>query len=489
MGYLRERKVIITIVMVVGLFFLHLKVLKAQGASSPQPLTKSDTLSTANQRLVYIDNIFITGNKKTKDKIILRELSFERGKQYPLSTIEEVLEADRNKIYNTKLFNTVEVGILEVDFSKVDIVIKVTERWYLFPIPLIDIIDRNFNDWWVNQNHDFSRIIYGLSLYHFNMRGMNERMTLTAQFGYSRRYEFDYEFPYIDRSQQNGLRFFAKYIEYNNLHYDNLDNKRVFLDSEDLLKTNVFTGVDYTRRNTFYARHFIEARYSNSYIADTIIALNPNYLGISGNRQEFFSLKYRFSLDKRDIVAYPLEGYKVEASVEKLGLGIFDDVDITRFRARYSKYIKWPKGFYFSNYTGIYVSTPNEQPYSVVKGLGFANDVVRGYELYVIHGQHYFVNKTTIKKVLISGVKKLKNFPLTQFQHFPYAFYLKTYFDMGYASNTQNYEGNSFLSDQLLYGGGVGLDIVTMYDVVVRLEYSWNSIGENAFFFHIESEF
>ncbi|RLD19918.1 MAG: outer membrane protein assembly factor, partial [Bacteroidetes bacterium] len=65
----------------------------------------------------------------------------------------------------------------------------------------------------------------------------------------------------------------------------------------------------------------------------------------------------------------------------------------------------------------------------------------------------------------------------------------KSYFDIGYASNTQNYEGNQYLADKLLVGGGLGLDIVTMYDVVVRLEYSWNSIGDNGFFFHIESEF
>ena len=448
-----------------------------------------DTVGSNEERLVFIDNIFITGNKKTRDRIILRELSFVKGKAYPINAIRDVLEIDRNKIYNTKLFNTVEVGMLELAYDKIDIVIKVTERWYLFPIPLIDIIDRNFNDWWVNQGGDLSRIIYGLSLYHFNMRGMNERMTLTAQFGYSKRYEFQYEFPYIDESQRNGISLFAKYIEYTNLHYDNVENLRVFFDAENILKTNVFTGVDFIRRNSFYTRHFIEARYSYSDIADTIIALNPNYLGIEGNLQQYFSLKYRFSHDKRDIVAYPLEGFKLEASVEKIGLGVFDDVDVTNFRANYAKYIKWPKGFYFSNYTSVYLSTPANQPYSVVKGLGFGNDVVRGYELYVIHGQHYFVNKTTLKKVLISGIKEFTDFPVKQFKHFPYALYLKTYFDMGYATNTRNYEGNRFLADQLLFGGGVGLDIVTMYDVVIRLEYSFNSIGESGFFFHIESEF
>ena len=486
MAYLKGRQFILGSLLICLLLIAPNKV---NAQSKQASATLNDSINDAATRLVLIDNIFITGNNKTKAKIILRELSIEKGKRYPINTLNEILQSDRNKIYNTKLFNTVEVGLLELNLEKVDVVVKVTERWYLFPIPLIDIIDRNFNDWWVNHNHDFSRIIYGLSLYHFNMRGMNERMTLTAQFGYSKRYEFEYEFPYIDASQRNGLGFFIRYQEYKNLHFNNFENKRVFLDSDSLLKKGVFTGINYVRRNSFYTRHNIRLRYSDYHIADTIISLNPNYLGISGNRQQYFSLTYTLSHDKRDIVAYPLEGYKVSASVEKLGLGVFGDVDVTSFRAKYSRFIKLKKGFYFSNYSSAYLSTPNSQPYSVVKGIGFGNDVVRGYELYVIHGQHYFVNKTSLKKVLLSGSKEIENFPLKQFSHFPYAIYLKTYFDIGYAVNTQSYEGNRYLADELLFGGGMGLDIVTMYDVVVRLEYSFNSIGESALFFHIQSEF
>ncbi len=487
MRYLVARKFIQLIILCLGLVIgWHLP---AQAQVAMNLPGSSDSLSSLADRQVYIDDIFLTGNIKTKDRIILRELSFKKGDRHSLSILNELLKVDRDKIYNTKLFNTVEIGLLELDLDKVDVVITVTERWYLFPIPIIDIIDRNFNDWWVNHNHDFSRIIYGLSLYHFNMRGMNERMTITAQFGYSKRYEFQYDIPYIDRSQRNGMGMFVKYIEYKNLHYDSFENKRIFLDSEERLKTNVFTGINYVRRNSFYTRHRIDLTYSDSEIADTIIVLNPNYLGISGNRQQYFSLSYNFSHDKRDIVAYPLEGYKIEAQIEKLGIGIFDDVDITNFRASYSRFIALPKGFYFSNYTSVYLSTPSNQPYSTLRGLGFGNDVVRGYELYVIHGQHYVINKTSFKKVLLSGSTEMKNFPLEQFRHVPYAFYLKTYFDIGYAKNTIQYEGNAYLADKLIYGGGLGMDIVTMYDIVVRLEYSFNSIGQNGFFFAIVSEF
>ena len=475
---------------IVLVFLLIFTCLTGAAQSNQSPgAVPVDSVAAENTREVLIDNIFITGNRKTKDKIILRELSVEIGKYYKFEGLREMLDFDRNKIYNTNLFNTVEVSILELDMEKIDIVVQVDERWYLFPIPLIDIIDRNFNDWVENHNADLSRIIYGLSLYHFNMRGMNERMTLTAQFGFSRRYEFQYDVPYIDRSQQNGLGFFVKFIEYKNLHYDNINNNRVFLESEDILKTNIFTGINYVRRNSFYARHFVDFAYSDSEVADTIFQLNPNYHTLSNKRQQYFNLKYKFSYDKRDIVAYPLNGYRLTASVEKSGLGVFGDVNLLNFRASYAQFWKLPNKFYFSNYTSAYISTPNDQPYSMLNGLGFGNDVVRGYELYVIHGQNYVINKTSLKYDIFSGSTELKKFPLQQFRHFPYAFYLKTYFDVGYASNVINYEGNQRLADQLLLGGGIGLDVVTLYDIIMRFEYSFNSIGENGLFFAITSAF
>ncbi len=458
-------------------------------ASYAQPVgnTKSDSLSSS--RNVLIDNIFITGNTKTKGRIILRELSIEKGKIYSFKALEEIIKADRNKVYNTKLFNEVEVAILELDFDKVDIVIKVVERWYLFPIPLLDIIDRNFNDWWVNHDADLNRLIYGLSLYHFNMRGMNERMTVTAQFGFTKKFEVNYSMPYIDRSQRHGLSFSAKYLEYNNLHYKTVENKRVFIETEDLLRTTFGVGINYTLRNSFYTRHSFGVDYTNNNVADTILLLNPNYLGTNTNDQNVLRLSYLYNIDRRDIAAYPLEGYNFSVGVAHIGFGLKNSVYRTGFQIAYAKYFKFKKGFYFNNLTSVNLSTPPDQPYTLLGGLGFNNRLVRGYELYTIFAQNYFLNKSTFKKVIFKGNTKWKSMPLEQFQYIPYALYFKTYLDIGYAKNTLNLEGNAFLADRLLMGTGFGLDFVTMYDFVIRAEYSFNNIGESGFFLSLSSDF
>jgi hypothetical protein len=66
----------------------------------------------------------------------------------------------------------------------------------------------------------------------------------------------------------------------------------------------------------------------------------------------------------------------------------------------------------------------------------------------------------------------------------PFRIFLKGYGDMGYAYNKQNLTGN-FLTNRPLYTGGIGVDIITIYDVVFRLEYSFNQLGERAPFIHM----
>jgi len=467
------------------LFFLFL--LPYAILAQPIAQNKTDTLPAG--RVVFIDNIFLTGNSKTKDRIILRELSIKKGSSYSFEALEEIIEADRNKIYNTRLFNEVEVAILELDFDKVDVVIRVAERWYLFPIPLLDIIDRNFNDWWVNQDADLSRLIYGLSLYHFNMRGMNERMTVTAQFGFTKRFEVNYSMPYIDRSQRHGLSFSAKYLEYNNLHYKTVDNNRVFVETEDLLRTTLGFGVSYTLRNSFYTRHNFGIDYNRNNVADTVLILNPDYLGTGTNDQNLLKLSYFYNIDKRDIAAYPLDGHDFSVGISHLGFGLKNSVNKTEFQITYAKYFNLKKGFYFNNLSSVYLSTPPNQPYTLLSGLGFSNRLVRGYELYTIFAQNYFLNKNTFKKVIFKGSTKWKSMPLEQFQYIPYALFLKTYVDFGYATNTENLEGNARLTNSWLAGAGFGLDFVTMYDFVIRVEYSFNNIGESGLFFSFTSDF
>jgi len=371
----------------------------------------------------------------------------------------------------------------------VQILIRVEERWYTFPLPIFELADRNFNDWWTNQNRDLSRVEYGIRFYQFNMRGRNERLRLTAQFGFTKLFDIQYNFPYINKQRKNGLSVLFQYSENKNIAYRTNDHILVFLDSEETLRESIRAAVKFTHRETFYNYHNISLEFEAARINDTIPQLNPNYFADSTTSQRYFSLEYHFRRDYRDLIAYPLNGYLFDIRGTKKGLGIYDDLNQTQFYSRFIKFINLNNGWYFSNRTAGQVSFPKEPPYNQFQAFGFDNEFVRGFELNVVDGQNYILNKATLKKQLFKTEKNLgKIMPIEQFRTIPIAVYLKTYFDVGQVDVNINYLDNDRLSNTWLFGGGIGLDIVTYYDAVMRLEYSINSETETGFFLHFKAD-
>lgn len=474
-------------------------VLFSSGFTPEKPAHASDTLRrpARNAKIVVdstsqkikINRILIIGNKITREQIILRELSINPGDTLYLQQLELILDQDKKKLYNTRLFNTVDIRVLELEPSVIDLLIDLDERWYTFPVPIFELSDRNFNEWWQTYNHDFSRVNYGLRLFQYNMRGRNETLRATAQFGFTRRFELGYRFPYIDKKQKQGLGFNFDYSESKNVSYKTQDHKLVFLDSTKILKYTTGASVWYTYRNSFYINHTISLDYRDNHIVDTIAVLNPNYMGNGRTRQRFATLGYQFVNDHRDIAAYPLKGYYILASLKKYGLGFTNDLDKFEMIGSFSKYFELPKNFYLANYTNISISTPQNLAYNYYSTLGYRKNFVRGYEIYVIEGPTSFLNKTTFKKRIFSRDLQWNSMPIEQFQHIPFAIYLKMYADFAYVPNYPNYEANALLSDKFLTGGGFGVDVIGSYDVVLRFEYSFNNNGENGFFFHLYKEF
>src|SRR5690606_6848111 len=88
-------------------------------------------------RFVRIGKIFIIGNKQTKPQIILRELNVSEGDIIFLPDLLSILEEDKNKLINTRLFNKVEIHLVEANRFLADLIIEVNERWYTFPIPIL----------------------------------------------------------------------------------------------------------------------------------------------------------------------------------------------------------------------------------------------------------------------------------------------------------------------------------------------------------------
>lgn len=443
-------------------------------------------------RFILINRVFIVGNHLTRDQIILRELSVKQGDLIFNLDLPEAIDLDKKKLFNTRLFNTVDIRALELGENKVDLIIDLNERWYTFPSPIFELSDRNFNEWWQNYNHDFKRVNYGLRLYQFNMRGRNETLRFIAQFGFQRRFDLMYRFPYIDKTQKHGLSIELGFHETKNLAYQTRDHKYVFAESDEILRNERRAGLTYSYRRSFYKTHSVQVAYRDMQVNDIVVDSNANYINSELLQQKYPSISYQFNSDHRDVAAYPLSGNQFLFYIAHNGLGLSEQLNNFETSVLYSRYFDLKKGFYLSNNFIGYFSDPVNLPYVNYGVLGQRKQFVRGYELYVVEGPRYLLNKTTFKKLIFNRTYHWDMMRVRQFRYVPISIYLKTYADMGYVSNYPYYEVRNFntrLSDKLLFGTGIGLDVVGFYDMVVRFEYSINAEQEHGFFFHVKKEF
>ena len=115
--------------------------------------------SQSADSVIVIKQINISGNKKTKESIILRELDLVVGDSIKKEDLEKRLDLNRRKIINTNLFVTVEVKLTQIIDNQVVIDIKLQEQWFLLGYPIFQIIDRNYAEWW-QRGADLNRTTY-----------------------------------------------------------------------------------------------------------------------------------------------------------------------------------------------------------------------------------------------------------------------------------------------------------------------------------------
>ncbi len=433
---------------------------------------------------VVIGSLTFEGNKITRERILLREMTFREGQLIPQEKLSQHLERSKGNLWNLLLFNFVEIDTCRDEANVVDVVVRVTERWYVWPIPFVEFADRNLSEWWETKRWD--RLDYGSLVRWSNFRGVNEEVTLHLRFGFNNRYELRYKIPYLDKAQKWGIIFKGGYEQSHEVAYATVENKRVFYkNSKSYIRKEAYGSITPSYRPNLYNLHKFEVGYTRAWVHDSVAILQPKYYGAGENLSKYFSLEYWVVRDVTDYTDYPLKGYRIDFKIRKDGLRIFDSpVDIWSLEMEFAKYWQLHKRLYFSHGQKIKVSSTNGQAYSLQKGLGYESDFVRGYELYVIDGQHYGLLKTALKFAILPMRKvKLKFLKSDKFNTLPLAIYINANFDMGYVHDNQYNQLNP-LAGSMLLGGGVGLDLVTFYDISWRAEYSVNKTLEHGFFVH-----
>jgi outer membrane protein assembly factor BamA len=441
--------------------------------------------------VVTIDAIALFGNKITKDRIILREIVFAAGDTLPAARLDTLIARSRENLLNTSLFNFVEITEKYPgnDSSITVIEVRVTERWYIWPTPILKISDRNFNVWW--QTKDLSRLSYGFYIDWQNFRGRKEHLILKFQWGYNRSVMVQYKIPYLNKEQTLGMGFGFGYGRQKETAYQTSYNKQDFFKEPDGFSRQDFSAYgQLVYRKDIYNTHQVMLSYDHHHFSDSLLAENINYTADSSGNIRYLSFDYLFKDDHRDFKPYPLKGYYIDFELLKHGLWTFQNntLNTIHVMATFRKYWQLHPRIYFASGVNGKVSS-GEQPYFILKGIGYDRDVIRSYEYYLVDAQHFGILKNNFKFAIIPNqVRTIKFIRTEKFSKVYYALYMNIFADAGYGFYDQDFgrETND-LQNSFLVGYGAGLDFVTYYDIVLRLEFSINLMNETGFFLHFRA--
>ena len=431
-----------------------------------------------------IRNIYITGNKKTHPDIILRELPFQVDESYPLAEVMEKFQKARKNLMNSGLFQEVVVSLQSLSGNEVFVNVEVREKWYVWPKPFLRTVDKNFQQWWKEGNRDMNRINYGIKLTHTNFTGRNDKLNVALMNGYTRQVSLQYYGLFLDNELKwsvNGGFSVGKNREVN---YMTSENRSVALKDDDYLRSYFTWFAELNYRPAIKTKHTLGIGYSYEKVDDTIAKLNP-FFASNSNTTRLPELNYRMSYFDVDFIPYPTKGNVAEIQLKKKGFS--EPVNLWQLTAKGSKY--WslsPKLFVNLSAVGM-VKLPFRQPYITNQFIGHDNLFLQGYEYYVIDGVAGGYTKGTLTRKVLDTRIKIGKGRIDRLNDIPLKLFAKTYINAGYVHAPG--AGTNSLSNRFVYSGGVGLDIVAFTDFVIKIEWSFNPLGDNGLYLHKRNYF
>lgn len=458
---------------------------------------------------ITVRDVEVTGNERTQDRIIIRELDFSPGDS--LATFEERLAGglfygtkrfnrvdssevvrrmkySRENIINTQLFLSADLYLEEVEGTDYRLRIHVKERWYFWVFPVVQLDYPNFNDWL--QDPDLSRLTQGVFMSHNNLFGLSHQGSVLGYFGSSQGVGIGYYIPWIGKGEKIGMRLGALYRNSTVVEYGSLDNERQLIFEEGSLKQFDFLAT-FTLRPGLYNYGKMRITASSHSVSDQVLALTgsdslASFLPDGRQSAAFINMYLEYSYDSRNNRAYPLKGNYLKGFVDKRGMGIVSqNVDYFFYGVDMHFYQKLSDRWYTAEMFKMVNSSSEDIAYHFKQNLTAGDDFIRGYDYFALRGDEMYYFRSNLKynviKPAILPARKEKHRD-SKFRNLPYAFYLNLIADVGYMKDNFYGPYNPY-NNRLLYSWGLGVDFISYYDLVFRFEYVFTNIGTRGFFF------
>ena len=428
---------------------------------------------------IKISAIEITGNKKTRDYIIKRELPYQVGDLLSKDSLTTLNTIAQQQLFNTALFLEANVSSEILDSASVKIKIQLKERWYFFPLPYFRWVDRNFNQWWNENNRSLDRVNYGINLRQANATGNNDKLTIGYITGYTHQTIIKYQIPFIDKQLKYGMGLGWAQFNQKEINYTTSGNKQIFFRTEDVIRKGYRGNLNLTYRPNLFARHALQVGFGNESISDSAFAIAPNFLPNHKKAFSYVDLNWSYSKVRFDYNAYPTKGASTEIALSQR-FSKENNLSAIQFRHVVAHPIT-PNRFILAESLTI-GRMMQQSNYSDRKLMGYGLMQMNGLDYYVVDGNAATLFKAALHQKI--GSYTVVN-PLTKkfLPSVKYTFWLKAFTNLGYVYSEEKNKSNP-LANSLLRTAGIGIDLISIYDFVLNMEYSINQLGDKGLYLH-----
>ncbi len=401
-----------------------------------------------------VREIIISGNKKTKDYIITKEMSLRIGD----TVTREALEYDKNRIFSLRLFNRVDIETVPIDSTGVLLHVDVDERWYIFPIPILGIKDR-----------DWSKVYYGLGILHDNFLGENQKLYGAFALGYDPFGEVTYRNPRFD---SDGNVFFTGHLAIARVKNKSLQTQ---LPGQEFDELQYIAECQIGRRFGITSAVWCQLSYATVNVSIPGEGRTISSDGID----RYFTLQFGGVYDTRDLKEYPRMGTYVEAFIIKKGLGSI--IDYWRMSTDVRRFI--PVGSFATlglrGFTNI--ASGGAVPLYDHKYFGY-EERIRGHFKNIMEGESILGATAEFHVPILNPIFfKVPNVPIPQFATWRFGIVAAVFADAGQVW----YRGSSVALPRFTRGYGGGIHLLLPYSIVLRTEMGFNEHGKSQFIFDL----
>lgn len=401
--------------------------------------------------LGVIDTVIVSGNKTTRDYVILDEMTLHKGD----TATYDAMDYDRNRIYGLGLFTRVDIFYDTIQGIRV-LFVDVNERWYLIPYPIAGFRDG-----------DVKRFYGGAGVLHNNVAGKNQKLYASIVFGSDPSAALSFSDPMINRAHR--LYFSGS------LSFSRVRNKSEI----EVAKTGPFDELHYDINSSLGKRFSLSETggINLGYHAVHVTSWSSGRTVSNDGTDRFLYGTLSYAFDSRDLYEYASRGDYFYVGLTKYGFGE-SSVNIARASSDIRLYREIPFGFVIASRLFGNLSWGGEIPTYAHVYFGYG-DRIRGWFKTVIEGEDNAGYTLELRHYLLEPrYLRVTSIPLPpEFSILRFGIAASIFANTG----TAWYRGDKLSWGSLYSGYGGGLTFLLPYSVVVRCEYAWNQFGHGEF--------